>query len=330
MAPHQIAGIMGNIQAESGFDPLAVGDAGQAFGLFQWNDRKQNLFDFIGGKQNLGDIQKQLEFAWHELMTTERPSYNRLMGQSDVRGSTDAFLGFERPKNYSLSNPSASHGYDTRQAAAATAYSQMNQAALDAAAQIGQLGTDATRAGTGMENLGAGMGQFGGQLGQMLSGLAGAVGGKTGGILQFVLGIGSQLAGGAKLFRNGGFTGAGDPDQAAGIVHAGEYVFDAEATRRIGIANLEGIRRGGMRGFRDGGFVGTAPMLGRAANSAAPVQSGGENGRPVFQINVNGARGNAEISEMVQNGVQSALETYDRLVMPRRVQGVINDARDVG
>lgn len=48
LKPHQIAGIMGNISAESGFNPLAVGDNGQAFGLFQHNDRKGRLGDFIG------------------------------------------------------------------------------------------------------------------------------------------------------------------------------------------------------------------------------------------------------------------------------------------
>lgn len=330
MAPHHIAGIMGNVQAESGFNPTIPGDNGNAVGLFQHNGpRMRGLLNAIGGSGNLGNVQAQLDYVWQELMTSERPAYNRLVAQPDARSAANAFMhGFERPSMESRVKSGPVR--ENAAVAAESAFSQMTQAAQTATQNVSQLGTDASRAGTGMENLGAGMGQFGGQLGQMLSGLAGAVGGKTGGILQFVLGIGTQLAGGAKLFRNGGFTGAGDPDQAAGIVHAGEYVFDAEATRRIGIANLEGIRRGGMRGFRDGGFVGTAPMLGRAANSGAPVQSGGDHGRPVFQINVNGARGNAEISEMVQNGVQSALETYDRLVMPRRVQGVINDARDVG
>lgn len=67
LQPHQIAGIMGNVQQESGFNPLAKGDHvngdPRAFGLFQWNDRRHNLFDSIGGQQNLGDVQKQLEFA---------------------------------------------------------------------------------------------------------------------------------------------------------------------------------------------------------------------------------------------------------------------------
>jgi phage-related minor tail protein len=45
--------------------------------------------------------------------------------------------------------------------------------------------------------------------------------------------------------------------QPAGVVHKGEYVFDADATRRIGVKNLERLRQG----FAEGGFVGSAPRL---------------------------------------------------------------------
>lgn len=47
-----------------------------------------------------------------------------------------------------------------------------------------------------------------------------------------------------KGFRSGGYTGNIPVDQAAGIVHGREFVFDADATRRIGPSNLEAIRRG--------------------------------------------------------------------------------------
>jgi hypothetical protein len=49
-------------------------------------------------------------------------------------------------------------------------------------------------------------------------------------------------------FKSGGFTGSGDSDDAAGVVHKNEYVFDAAATQRIGVHNLENIRRGGGGG----------------------------------------------------------------------------------
>ncbi len=46
----------------------------------------------------------------------------------------------------------------------------------------------------------------------------------------------------AGSFASGGYTGHGRRLEPAGIVHRGEYVFDAQSTRRIGLANLEALR----------------------------------------------------------------------------------------
>lgn len=45
-------------------------------------------------------------------------------------------------------------------------------------------------------------------------------------------------------FRKGGYTGGGGVDDIAGVVHGKEFVFDAESTSRIGVANLEAMRQG--------------------------------------------------------------------------------------
>ena len=45
-------------------------------------------------------------------------------------------------------------------------------------------------------------------------------------------------------FMEGGFTGYGPKNQVAGPVHRGEYVFDAEATARIGVGTLEAMSDG--------------------------------------------------------------------------------------
>jgi tape measure domain-containing protein len=50
-----------------------------------------------------------------------------------------------------------------------------------------------------------------------------------------------------KGFKLGGYTGDGSPDDAAGIVHRREFVFDAAATQRIGARNLEAMRNGSIR-----------------------------------------------------------------------------------
>lgn len=45
-------------------------------------------------------------------------------------------------------------------------------------------------------------------------------------------------------FKDGGYTGNIPRDAIAGNVHGQEYVMDAAATRRIGVANLDAMRRG--------------------------------------------------------------------------------------
>ncbi|MBB3396878.1 phage tail length tape measure family protein [Rhizobium sp. BK060] len=57
------------------------------------------------------------------------------------------------------------------------------------------------------------------------------------------------------LWSDGGYTGNGGKYEPAGIVHKGEYVMDAESTKRIGVSNL---RR--LQGYANGGLVG-APSL---------------------------------------------------------------------
>lgn len=88
---------------------------------------------------------------------------------------------------------------------------------------------------------------------------------------------GGGLFGSIFGWAEGGYTGRGGKHEAAGIVHRGEYVMSAAATRRIGVKNLEGLHRAAKRGYAEGGYVGAAPTLRspdlRPANSnLAPVQ----------------------------------------------------------
>lgn len=64
-------------------------------------------------------------------------------------------------------------------------------------------------------------------------------------------------------FKEGGFTGFGSKDEIAGPVHRGEYVFDAEATARIGVGTLEAMSNGRP----------TIIGAGRGNTSAAPAPS---------------------------------------------------------
>ena len=74
-------------------------------------------------------------------------------------------------------------------------------------------------------------------------------------------------------FDKGGYTGDGGAQEPAGIVHKGEYVFSAEAVRRIGAARLETMHAN-LKGFSAGGLVGMSlPSLsiaGMGGGAAAP------------------------------------------------------------
>src|SRR5690606_35138043 len=47
-----------------------------------------------------------------------------------------------------------------------------------------------------------------------------------------------------KGIKQSGYTGNMGASQVAGVVHGQEYVFDAQATKRIGVDNLNAMRRG--------------------------------------------------------------------------------------
>lgn len=74
-------------------------------------------------------------------------------------------------------------------------------------------------------------------------------------------------------YSSGGYTGDGGRLEPAGVVHKGEYVINAESTRRIGLGYLSRLN-----GYADGGLVGGAPAgLGgsfkvEVINSGQPAQ----------------------------------------------------------
>lgn len=316
LASHQVAAIMGNVSAESGFNPLAVGDGGFAHGLFQHNDRAPALFDFIGGRGNLGDVQKQLEFAWHELLTSENGVLRRLQSAPDLYSATEAFVGFERPSGWSRANPTAAHGWDRRLGSAEAAMEKFGRTAESAQDQLGQLGTGAAVLGGGLEGFGA-----------SLSGLIQGLGAKhgLGGVA-----AGSLLTGLGKIiglpgFSYGGPTGGSDPTRVAGLVHEEEFVFDAAATRRIGVQNLEAIRRGVMKGYARGGHVTSAAQpIPAFPGQSRQVEPGGTRERAVFEINMSGT-GTAEVREGVHQAISTAFDVFTRDMLPDLVRKIVDD-----
>jgi hypothetical protein len=126
-------------------------------------------------------------------------------------------------------------------------------------------------------------------------------------------------------FDRGGWTGNGAPTAVAGLVHAEEYVFDAASTRRIGVANLEAIRRGRMPGYQSGGFVtGGRPIGAGLSGPGGPGAVPAPDARHLFEINVAGT-GDAQIAAGVRAAIERAFDEYDRTVFAGRVRMVIND-----
>ncbi len=98
-----VAALLTNIQAESGFNPNALGDNGTSYGLCQWHEsRWENLKRYSANWQS---IEGQLQFLIHELQSgdggTSIDLYNSLKsGSSSASALSENFCSeFERPAN---------------------------------------------------------------------------------------------------------------------------------------------------------------------------------------------------------------------------------------
>lgn len=76
-------------------------------------------------------------------------------------------------------------------------------------------------------------------------------------------------------YASGGYTGDGGKHEPAGVVHRGEYVINADSTRRLGRGYLDSLN-----GYADGGYVGPPSV------AAAPMASGGSGSGAGVEVNV--------------------------------------------
>lgn len=280
----QIAGILGNVSRESSFNPTAVGDAGKALGLFQWNDRAPAMLNAIGGRGNLGNVQSQLEYAWKELQTSESGAFSRLMKSTNLRDATSAFAGFERPRGWSALNPEGADGFSSRLSGAQEALSKFGGSVNSAGSGLSSLNNGLTNVSTGLNSMGTGLSDFGKSLTGYFPPAPSSSGGSgIGNIFSKLFGAafvpnGAQASLAASgsifgLFDGGGYTGAGGKYDPAGLVHRGEVVWSQEDIARSGgVSAVEYARLRGLKGYADGGVVYDAgPIWSRPANSNAPA-----------------------------------------------------------
>ncbi|WP_411906287.1 phage tail tip lysozyme [Rhizobium mayense] len=309
LQPHQVAGILGNISAESAFNPKAVGDAGKALGLFQWNDRAPKMLSAIGGRGNLGDVNAQLEHAWSELQGPENRAFQALMKSTDVRGATAAFAGFERPQGFSWANPEGAHNFSGRL-----------DAANDALSKFGNTTNQATQ---GLGTLGNGLGQLGTTLGNGAGGAATSGGGGLFGWLGNLFGGGSSQFKAAQagllkpgLFADGGHVagpGTSRSDSIPAWLSNGEFVVNASATKKHRTM-LEAINRGSVAKFADGGLVTPQLVSAPSAPTLRPraASTANDNRNPgILHVQISGASGDEHVRTLVKQGVGEGLAQYN-------------------
>lgn len=96
----QAAGIVANLQAESGMNPQAVGDNGQAYGLAQWHPDRQRAFEkWLGKPIQQSNRYEQMEFVDYELKRgAERRAGDLLRAATNARQAGEIVSRYyERP-----------------------------------------------------------------------------------------------------------------------------------------------------------------------------------------------------------------------------------------
>lgn len=118
-------------------------------------------------------------------------------------------------------------------------------------------------------------------------------------------------------FQRGGFTGNLPHDQVAGVVHGGEYVFDASATRRIGVPALEALSAGKTLAPGQGSSYGTMSGNSMSLNVGS------------INVRVEGRQDDPErTGQEVERGIKRALRDVARKEIKdqKRDGGLLDDS----
>jgi len=165
----------------------------------------------------------------------------------------------------------------------------------------------------------------GGILGSLFGGVVSMFGGGAGSLASSGTTVGGVDAMNGYAF--GGYTGDGGKYEPAGVVHRGEYVINAESTKRIGLGMLNR-----MNGYANGGLVGGAAAAAGSVgdikveliNSGQPLQverteaTQGPDGQVLLKAFLKQAQDGAvnEVASQVAGGygrVSQALQQRERM-----------------
>lgn len=111
--------------------------------------------------------------------------------------------------------------------------------------------------------------------------------------------IGGLFSGLFKLlgFASGGYTGDGGKYEPAGVVHKGEYVLNQNATRKLGVGNLDRLNKG--MGYANGGYV---TGISNASMGSAGISGGGAKS----QLQIHLVTDNAAIAGIADARIKNA------------------------
>jgi hypothetical protein len=110
LTPAQATGIMGNLFQESSFNPTALGDNGESYGLAQWRGvRRENLEQFC--KESY-DVKCQMDFMWWELNYKEERALKELQKTKTPADAALAFAKYyERPQTIERKRMEYANGF---------------------------------------------------------------------------------------------------------------------------------------------------------------------------------------------------------------------------
>lgn len=116
LTKEQAAGVVGNLVQESGLNTTAAGDGGTSHGIAQWRgERLENLKQYASEKgADWQDFNTQIDFILHELKTDEKAAWEALQNAGTAEQAAAAFIGYERPKGWTASDPRGGHGWENR------------------------------------------------------------------------------------------------------------------------------------------------------------------------------------------------------------------------
>ncbi|MFK4823752.1 tape measure protein [Paenochrobactrum sp. BZR 588] len=148
----------------------------------------------------------------------------------------------------------------------------------------------------------------------------GVAGGTFGSAFDFIGGLLGRKDGGSVTEVPGGgrISGAGGPRDDKVLLRAsnGEYIMNADATAKYGWL-LEAMNKGQLPALRDGGAVGVPNIrtpsipLPRVPDISSPAERKETGPQEItISVDVSGARGNQEIEQMVQQGVQRGIKGF--------------------